>query len=114
MRKDRIEATNVLASQLFAAEAAIDTAIAEIAKLSSMMPEARIQAKVSACVGHDALQHASNSLLSLVEARTEIVSVHSALDQAKTDIGLRTYGLGGGWQKGPSAVASLEIVSDAA
>ena len=114
MRKERIEATNDLANQLFAAEAAIDTAITEMAKLSAMMPEARIRVKVSASLGHDAMQHASQSLSSLVEARTGIVSVHSALDQAKTDIGLRTYGLGGGWQKGPSAASSLEIVSDAA
>lgn len=114
MRKERIEATNDIATQLFAAEEAIDTAISEMAKLSAMMPEARLRVKVSASLGHDALKHASASLAALVEARTSVVSVHSVLDQAKTDIGLRTYGIGAGWQKGALAAPSLELVSDVA
>jgi hypothetical protein len=41
--------------------------------------------------------------------------VHAALDQAKTDIGLRTYGIGGGFQKGSAAARPLlEAVSNAA
>jgi hypothetical protein len=115
MRNERIKATNDIATQLFAAEAAIDTAISEMARLSAMMPEARLQVKVSASLGHDALKHASDSITSLVAARSSAVAVHSVLDQAKTDIGLKTYAIGAGYQK-PSAEAApfLEVVSEAA
>ncbi len=115
MRKERIEATNDIANQLFAAEEAIDAAITEMAKLSAIMPEARIRVKVGAALGHSALKHAGESLSLLIEARESVVCVHTALDQAKTDIGLRTYGIGAGYLKpSANAVPLLEAVSDAA
>jgi hypothetical protein len=115
MRKERIEATNDIAHQLFAAEAAIDAAITEMATLSAMMPEARLRVKVAASLGHEALKHAGESLSSLIEARERAVCAHTALDQAKTDIGLRTYGIGAGYPKTlGSAIPLLEAVSDAA
>ena len=115
MRKERIEATNDIAAQLFAAEEAIDAAITQMARLSAIMPQARLKVKVSASLGHAALKHASDSLSSLIDAREQVVSVHAALDQVKTDIGLRTYGIGAGYEK-PRAEAAplLEIVSEAA
>jgi hypothetical protein len=115
MRNERIETTNSVANQLFAAEAAIDNAICEVAKLSAMMPEARLRVKVAASLGHEALKHAGESLTSLIEARASVVCVHTELDQAKTDIGLRTYGIGAGYPKKlPNSGALLEAVSDAA
>ncbi len=80
-----------------------------------MMPEARLRVRVSASTGHSALKHAGESLSSLIEARERVVCVHAVLDQVKTDIGLRTYGIGAGYQK-PSAEAAplLEVVSEAA
>lgn len=115
MRNERIEATNDIAAQLFAAEEAVDAAITQMAKLSAMMPEARLRVKVSASLGHEALKSASDALSSLINARGQIVSVHAALDQVKTDIGLRTYGIGAGFEK-PRADSTplLEVVSEAA
>jgi hypothetical protein len=115
MRNERIEATNDIARQLFAAEAAIDAAITEMATLSAMMPEARLRVKVAASLGHEALRHAGASLSSLIIARESAVCAHTALDQAKTDIGLRTYGIGAGYPKTlANSTTLLEVVSDAA
>jgi hypothetical protein len=115
MRKERIEATNDIANQLFAVEEAIDVAITQAAKLSAMMPEARLRVKVSASMGHDALKFAGKSLSSLIESRESVVLVHEALDQVKTDIGLRTYGIGAGYLKRSAKAAPLlEVVSHAA
>lgn len=114
MRNERIEATNLVAKQLFAAEAAIDAAIAETAKLSAIMPEARLRAKIAAMVGQEALTRTSSSLKHLVTAREDMVSAHAALDSAKADIGLRTYAMGGGFPKPEAPTAKLIVVADAA
>lgn len=115
MRNDRIEATKEIAAQLFVAEKAMDEAISQAAKLCGMLPEARLRVKVSALMGHDTIRHAGESLTSLINARERMVSVHSGLDQVKTDIGLKTYAIGAGYPKPlPKSAVLLEVVSDAA
>ncbi len=113
MRAKRIEATYLVANQLFAAEAAIDAAIAETAKLNVLMPEARVAASLSAVVGQLAFARAGETLQTLIAAREEIVKTHEALDEVKADIGLREMAMGGAVWK-PSARAHLVAVADAA
>jgi hypothetical protein len=113
MRTKRIEATQQVATQLFEAEAAIDAAIAATAKLTALMPEARANASISAVVGQEAMLQASQTLAALVAARQDIVNTHKALDEVKTDLGLRTMAMGGAVYKG-SATPHLEVVAEAA
>jgi hypothetical protein len=109
MRDKRVTSTNMVAEQLFAAEQAIDAAIAATAKLSALMPEARTLANLSAVVGQAALGHAGDTLMSLIAARNEIVLTHHALDEVKTDIGLRTLAMGGAVRK-PFDARHLDLV----
>jgi uncharacterized protein YjcR len=113
MRTNRMVATQEVANQLFAAEAAIDVAIAEAAKLSALMPQARVNANLSAVVGQEAMSEASNTLCNLIQARSDIVKTHNALDAVKCEIGLRAMSMGGAVNKG-AADRVLEVVAIAA
>jgi hypothetical protein len=109
MRKERVEAVEHVAARLFAAEAAIDHALAAAAELSAAMPQARSQAHLSGVVGQEAIECAAASLASLIEARGRMIAAHGALDQVKTEIGLRTLGFGGGMLK-PFPDSALHLV----
>ncbi len=113
MRKERVEAAQHVAEKLFAAEATIDSALAAAAELSAAMPAARTHAGLSAILGQDALESATAALTCLVEARQKIVAAHGALDQVKTDMGLRTHAFGGGMLK-PIGNTALHIVENKA
>ena len=81
-------AANAIADKLFAAEAAIDAAIAAVASLTATMPVATQQANVGVHVCHEALMHAMESCSQLVKSRTNIIRTHSALSTAQHSIGL--------------------------
>lgn len=84
-----------VADQLFAAEAAIDRAVAETARLTSLLSEGRIEAGLSAVVGQDAIDRTSASIGALSTARRELVGAHAALAEVKDRVGLRTVAIGG-------------------
>jgi hypothetical protein len=84
-----------LADQLFAAEAAIDRAVSETARLTSLLSDARVEAGLSAVIGQNALDRASASIGALSTARRELVEAHEALALVKDQIGLRTVAIGG-------------------
>ena len=88
MLKERRIAANKIAEQLFAAEAAIDAAIGAVAQLTAVMPMARQEANLSACIGQDALMGAMQTCQQLIEARGRIIATHAALRAAQTKIGL--------------------------
>ncbi|MFN3945313.1 MAG: hypothetical protein ACK4K7_10320 [Allosphingosinicella sp.] len=115
MLKQRKEAAQQVADRLFAAEQAIDEALARAAELNAAMPAARSRANLAAQVGQDALEAAAESFAALVRARHQIVEAHRRLDAAKTQIGLRTVAIGGGMEKPPMGrAAHLSIVDGAA
>jgi hypothetical protein len=95
MLKIRLEAAKEVANCLFAAEEAIDIAIARAAELASAMPIARAKAKLSTVVGHGALDQAAKSFAMLIQAREAIIATHHDLAETKDLIGLRTYSMGG-------------------
>jgi hypothetical protein len=94
MLKDRRSAALKVAESLFAAEEAIDTALARAAELNGNMVTARSEANLSALVGHDAFEVSAAAFAALARARCDIVETHRRLSEAKVQIGLRTVSVG--------------------
>lgn len=100
MLKERRAIAQNVADQLFAAEAAIDAAIAATATLTGLMPSVRADAGISALIGQDALLQASQTCAELVRARGSIVATHKALTIAQHEMGLGAVMFGGLVDKG--------------
>ena len=88
MLKERRMVAEQIASALFEAEAAIDAALSKTAQLTGIMPALRGKAGLSALVGQDALEHASQTIAALAEARRNIVETHKELSIAQEQVGL--------------------------
>ena len=88
MLKQRRMIAEQVAAHLFEAEAAIDAALAKTASLAGAMPGLRADAGLSALIGQDAVERASEAFAALAQARRAIVETHKELDVAKTQIGL--------------------------
>jgi hypothetical protein len=84
-----------VADQLFAAELAIDRALSETARLTSLLSDARVEAGLSAVVGQSVMDRTCASIVSLANGRRELVEAHGALSVVKDQIGLRTIAIGG-------------------
>lgn len=82
------------AQQLFATERAFDTALIELATLSSSLVRMRMDGNLSAVVGQNVIDGIAKSYASLSEARSAIVTVHKDLDAVKTQMGCRTVAFG--------------------
>jgi hypothetical protein len=95
MLKERRLIAEQVAQQLFAAEAAIDAAIAATATLTGLMPSIRQTAGLSAQIGQDALAEAAETCAMLVRARGSIVATHNALTVAQKQMGLGAVNFGG-------------------
>jgi hypothetical protein len=113
MLKQRRLAANIVAEALFAAEKAIDAAIASTANLAGLMPSTRQDANLSAIIGQDALMAAIQTMQSLGHARENIVVTHKHLSVAQRDIGLSAVSFGNAGDKPPSpeTTGRLEIVA---
>lgn len=83
-----------LSARLFAAEAAIDHALAEAARLTAMLPTARAEAWLSATVGQKAFDGAAASIGALTEARSHLVRTHQALSALARALGLESLAIG--------------------
>jgi hypothetical protein len=94
MFKERRAAAMRVAESLFAAEDAIDAALARVAELNATLVTARADAKLSAVVGQDAFNVAASSFAALARARCDIVETHKRLGEAKNQVGLRTVSVG--------------------
>jgi hypothetical protein len=92
--KRKIVAQKV-ADQLFAAEAAIDRAVSETARLTSLLSDGRVEAGLSATVGQSVMDRTCASIIALSNARGELVGAHEALAVVKDQIGLRAVSIGG-------------------
>lgn len=88
MLKQRRMVAEQIAAALFEAEAAIDAAISKTAQLTGVMPALRQEANLSAVIGQDAVERASQALIALAEARRAIVETHKELATAKDQVGL--------------------------
>jgi hypothetical protein len=94
MFKERRAAAIKVAESLFAAEEAIDAALARVAELNGALATARIDAKISAVVGQDAFEGAASAFAAIVRARCDIVQTHNRLSDTKVQIGLRSLAIG--------------------
>jgi hypothetical protein len=94
MLKERREAAMKVAESLFAAEEAIDAALAKTAELNSKMVTARQDAGLSALVGQDAFEVSAAAFAALARARSDIVETHKRLSEAKIQVGLREVAIG--------------------
>lgn len=83
-----------LAARLFAAEAAIDNALAETAGLAAVLPTARAEAYLSAVTGQRAFDGAAASISALAEARSHMVQTHNTLAALARKLGLDTVAVG--------------------
>ncbi|MDE2488317.1 MAG: hypothetical protein KGO51_13060 [Alphaproteobacteria bacterium] len=88
MLKERRMVAEQIAGALFEAEAAIDAALSKTAQLAGVMPALRKQAGLSALIGQDAVEHASQAIAALAEARRAIVETHKQLSVAQEQAGL--------------------------
>lgn len=84
-----------VADQLFAAENAIDNALAAVASLTAMLPNARIEAHISAIVGQNVIDRTSQTIAALADARRGIIETHRELTDVQHQIGLGAVALGG-------------------
>ena len=94
MLKDRRAAAMKVAESLFAAEDAIDQALARAAEFNSTLVTARTDAKLSAIVGQDAFEGAAAAFAALARARADIVETHKRLSEAKVQVGLGAVSIG--------------------
>jgi hypothetical protein len=102
MLNDRRRAAIKVAQSLFAAEQAIDAALARAAELNGNMVTARTDAKLSALVGQDAFEVSASAFAALARARCDIVETHKRLSETKIQVGLRTIAVGDDdWPKPP-------------
>lgn len=94
MLKNRRAAATKVADSLFAAEAAIDAALARAAELNGTLVAARAEANLSAIVGQDAFEVAAAAFAALARARSEIVETHKRLSEAQVQVGLGSVAFG--------------------
>jgi hypothetical protein len=116
MLNDRLEIARQVADQLFAAEAAIDAALAQTATLAGMMPAVRADARLSALMGQGAIERAIETMTALGQARRSIVETHKQLSITQKQMGLGPVNFGGLVDKpaSASAVPHLAPVASAA
>ena len=115
MLKKRREAAEQVAESLFAAESAIDAALARTAALAGMIPTVREEAHLAACVGQGAIEQAIETLKVLGEARRLIVRTHEELaaTQARIGLGSIAWGGGGKGEEGETTTFRLAVVDAA-
>jgi hypothetical protein len=94
MLKNRRDAAMKVAESLFAAEEAIDAALARAAEFNATLVTARQDAKLSAIVGQDAFEVSASAFAALARARADIVETHKRLSETQTQIGLSTVSFG--------------------
>lgn len=116
MPRHRREVAARVAESLYETEAALDAALAKASAFLGMMPVARQDARLSACTGQDAIDHAAAAIARLSEARRELVAAHQALAEVQKSIGLGEVAFGSFIDKPewPSQKSMLRVVENRA
>ena len=97
----RRQAADKVAAKLFSAERALDLAMAEIADLAGEIPRSRLDAGLAMAVAHGAVEHVAEAMAGIVRVRTAVLAAHTALDEAKQQVGLGRVQMFGGGDKPP-------------
>lgn len=77
-----------LAQRLYAAEAAIDRALAEAAELAAFLPRARAEAMIAATTGQAAFESSAAAIAALAAARGHVAHTHRTLDALGRRMGI--------------------------
>ncbi|WP_448582990.1 hypothetical protein [Thermaurantiacus sp.] len=116
MPRLRREVAARVAESLYETEQALDAALTKASGLLGLMPIARQDARLSACTGQDAIDHAAAAIARLSEARRELVEAHKALSEVQKSIGLAEVAFGSFIDKPdwPQKKAMLQVVENKA
>lgn len=76
---DRNELGRQMAEKLYAAERALDAALAEVGDLSALMTRGRMDHGIAAVVGQEALEHVAKCGGTLTKARRALVEGHKQM-----------------------------------
>lgn len=79
-----------VANKLWAAEASLDTAMADTAKLMTAILEAREEANVTHMVIDPSVSKVADAIATLTTARRALMEAHVAMAEAKLRVGVRT------------------------
>ncbi|HEY0011395.1 MAG TPA: hypothetical protein VGB79_00920 [Allosphingosinicella sp.] len=109
MLKNRRDAATKVVDSLYAAEAAIDAALARAAELNATLVNARVEAKLSAVVGQDAFEGAAAAFAALARARADMVATHNRLEETRIQLGLRTLMTGDHNKVPPTAIEPTQL-----
>lgn len=88
------ELVRTVATALFDGERAIDTAIADLARLPGSIAAVRLQAALPFGTGQGALSDAAEALTLMVRARHHMARAHDRLRQTGADIGITETSFG--------------------
>ncbi len=94
MLKERIEAAEMVASELHPLERLLDKTISRGASLTVAMMQARVRGRLSVDQGQKALDHIAQANQLMAQARSHIVAGHRELKATQTDIGIGTVAVG--------------------
>ena len=103
MLKDRIAAAQRITTELHEAEFAIDEAIVKLARLAATLPAARIETRMSAIVGQEAVAKVTQAVAAAGHVRQMIAEAHEALGETQKHVGLGARMFGAGLNKPPAA-----------
>lgn len=106
---EKIFVVKRVAAKLHGSEAAIDTAMVQVADLMADMVQARKDLGLSATVGADATAKVMAAMAALSEARTAMVDAHGSLDQTRLRLGVRTKMMGWELKEGSAQVADERL-----
>lgn len=109
MSDRRYEVAREVADQLFAAETAIDAALAQTATLAGLMPAIRADARLSALMGQGAIERAIEAVTALGQARRSIVETHKQLSITQKQMGLATVNFVG-WVDKPHVATTVQTL----
>jgi hypothetical protein len=87
---DKVFVAKQVASKLRATEAAVDAAMVEATELMADMIRGRVELKISAGATDPAMAKVAAAISALSEARTAMVAAHSAADELRLRVGIRT------------------------
>ena len=91
-----------LVEQLYAAERALDTAVAEVSDLTAMMTRGRMEHDIAAVVGQEALEHVVECSGVLTRARRALVEGHRQLARDARAMQIAWSTLGGPGETKPT------------
>jgi hypothetical protein len=91
---EKIFVVKRVAAKLHGSEAAIDTAMVQVAEMMGELVQARKDLGLSATVAAGASAKVAAAVAALSEARSAMVAAHAELDETRLRLGVRTKMMG--------------------